>query len=104
MKQEEGRTVMYTAMGAEWRPFGFPRRRRPLSSVVLEAGVGEKIVEDVKEFIGNPKWYTDRGGGLRLVHSVYMEVVFLILPGYKVHVFLSCWLLSGVVVCEQVLL
>lgn len=61
LKQEEGRTVMYTAMGGEWRPFGFPRRRRPLSSVVLEAGVGEKIVDDVKEFIGNPKWYTDRG-------------------------------------------
>lgn len=52
---------MYTAMGAEWRPFGFPRRRRPLSSVVLEAGVAERIVDDVKDFIGNPKWYTDRG-------------------------------------------
>lgn len=61
LKQEEGRTVMYTAMGAEWRPFGFPRRRRPLSSVVLEAGVAERIVDDVKDFIGNPKWYTDRG-------------------------------------------
>lgn len=52
---------MYTAMGAEWRPFGFPRRRRPLSSVVLEESVAERIVGDVKEFIGNPKWYTDRG-------------------------------------------
>lgn len=61
LKQEEGRTVMYAAMGAEWRPFGFPRRRRPLSSVVLEAGVAERIVDDVKDFIGNPKWYTDRG-------------------------------------------
>ncbi len=61
LKQEEGRTVMYTALGAEWRPFGFPRRRRPLSSVVLENGVAERIVDDVKEFIGNPKWYTDRG-------------------------------------------
>ncbi|MEQ2171935.1 mitochondrial chaperone [Goodea atripinnis] len=56
LKQEEGRTVMYTAMGAEWRPFGFPRRRRPLSSVVLEAGVADRIVDDVKDFIGNPKW------------------------------------------------
>eukprot|EP00061_Rhincodon_typus_P004844 g23554.t1 len=47
-------------MGAEWRPFGFPRRRRPLNSVVLEKGISEKIVHDVKDFIGNPKWYTDR--------------------------------------------
>lgn len=52
---------MYTAMGAEWRPFGFPRRRRPLTSVVLEKGVSERIVQDVKEFTGNPKWYIDRG-------------------------------------------
>lgn len=52
---------MYTALGAEWRPFGFPRRRRPLSSVVLENGVAERIVDDVKEFTGNPTWYTDRG-------------------------------------------
>lgn len=64
MKQEEGRTVMYTAMGGDWRPFGFPRRRRPLSSVVLETGVTDRIVEDVKEFISNPKWYTDRGNVL----------------------------------------
>ncbi|MCQ4062441.1 hypothetical protein FK516_31715, partial [Klebsiella pneumoniae] len=31
LQQQEGRTIMYTAMGAEWRQFGFPRRRRPLS-------------------------------------------------------------------------
>lgn len=52
---------MYTAVGAEWRQFGFPRRRRPLSSVVLEEGVSERLVQDVKEFIDNPKWYSERG-------------------------------------------
>ncbi|XP_061918249.1 mitochondrial chaperone BCS1-like [Entelurus aequoreus] len=62
---------MYTAMGAEWRPFGFPRRRRPLSSVVLEAGVAERLVDDVKEFIGNPKWYTDRGIPYRRGYLLY---------------------------------
>lgn len=67
---------MYSAMGAEWRPFGFPRRRRPLSSVVLEAGVGERIVDDVKDFIGNPKWYTDRG-------RISMLAIFLFLIQYK---------------------
>lgn len=55
---------MYTAMGAEWRKFGFPRRRRPLSSVVLEEGVSERLVQDVKEFIDNPKWYSERGKAL----------------------------------------
>ncbi|XP_028663075.1 mitochondrial chaperone BCS1 isoform X1 [Erpetoichthys calabaricus] len=61
LKEQEGRTVMYTAMGSEWRQFGFPRRRRPLTSVVLEKGIAEKILDDVKDFIGNPTWYTDRG-------------------------------------------
>lgn len=61
LKQQEGKTVMYAAVGSEWRLFGFPRRRRPLRSVVLDGGIAEKIVQDVKDFIGNPKWYTDRG-------------------------------------------
>lgn len=61
MQKTEGKTVIYTAMGSEWRPFGYPRRRRPLSSVVLDQGVGERIVKDVREFINNPSWYTDRG-------------------------------------------
>ncbi|XP_041057102.1 mitochondrial chaperone BCS1 [Carcharodon carcharias] len=71
LKQQEGKTVMYTAMGAEWRLFGFPRRRRPLNSVVLEKGVSEKIVQDVKDFIGNPKWYTDRGIPYRRGYLLY---------------------------------
>ncbi|XP_061465298.1 mitochondrial chaperone BCS1 isoform X3 [Rhineura floridana] len=62
---------MYTAMGTEWRPFGFPRRRRPLTSVVLEEGVSERIVQDVKEFIGNPKWYIDRGIPYRRGYLLY---------------------------------
>lgn len=61
LQQEEGKTVMYTAMGSEWRTFGYPRRRRPLSSVVLEQGLADRIVRDIREFIDNPKWYTDRG-------------------------------------------
>ncbi|NXQ35415.1 BCS1 protein, partial [Alaudala cheleensis] len=64
LQQQEGRTIMYTAVGAEWRQFGFPRRRRPLSSVVLEEGVSERLVKDVKEFISNPKWYIERGKAL----------------------------------------
>lgn len=52
---------MYTAMGSEWRPFGHPRKRRPITSVVLDRGVSESILRDCKEFIETPKWYADRG-------------------------------------------
>ena len=57
----EGKTIMYTPMGAEWRQFGYPRRRRPLDSVVLDQGISGTILDDVLEFIKNPKWYIDRG-------------------------------------------
>jgi chaperone BCS1 len=56
-----GKTVIYTAWGPEWRPFGQPRQRRVLESVVLDKGVKERIVKDVKDFMGRGKWYSDRG-------------------------------------------
>lgn len=61
LKSNEGKTIVYTAMGGEWRQFGYPRRKRPMSSVILDAGVAEHIVEDIKEFIHNAHWYSDRG-------------------------------------------
>ncbi|KPJ13551.1 Mitochondrial chaperone BCS1 [Papilio machaon] len=71
LKQHEGMTVMYTAMGSEWRPFGHPRRRRPLSSVILRAGLGEKILTDCLDFIDNPQWYTERGIPYRRGYLLY---------------------------------
>lgn len=61
LKEHEGKTIMYTAMGSEWRPFGHPKKKRPVDSVVLDEGIGQKILEDCKEFINNPGWYSDRG-------------------------------------------
>lgn len=61
LKKQENKTVLYTPKGAEWQPFGHPRRKRPLNSVVLDEGVKERILQDCKDFINNPTWYTDRG-------------------------------------------
>lgn len=66
LKQTEGRTILYTALGSEWRQFGAPRKRRPLESVVLDVGVTERILEDLVDFIGNPQWYSQRGTGYML--------------------------------------
>ena len=65
LQKQEGKTIMYTAMGSEWRQFGYPRKRRPLASVILDTGVSEGILRDAQEFINNPKWYSDRGGWSR---------------------------------------
>ena len=60
-KQEEGSTVIYTCWGTEWRPFGHPRRKRRLDSVVLDDGIMEHIVTDLDEWRSSAAWYHDRG-------------------------------------------
>ncbi|KAK6622589.1 mitochondrial chaperone [Polyplax serrata] len=71
LRKQENRTVMYTAMGSEWRPFGHPRKKRPLNSVVLDVGIKERIFQDCLEFINNPMWYTDRGIPYRRGYLLY---------------------------------
>jgi chaperone BCS1 len=61
MRGQEGKLVIHTAWGTEWRPFGKPRRKRPIQSVVLEPGMAEKIEEDIKAFLARRQWYADRG-------------------------------------------
>jgi mitochondrial chaperone BCS1 len=61
MRGHEGKLVIHTAWGIEWKPFGQPRRKRPLHSVVLEPGVGERIERDVRSFLERRHWYADRG-------------------------------------------
>ena len=58
---QQGRTIIYTAWGAEWRPFGRPRLRRDLGSVVLDDGIKETIVDDLRRFMGRGAWYSERG-------------------------------------------
>ncbi|CAG5127058.1 unnamed protein product [Candidula unifasciata] len=71
LQSTDGQTVMYTAMGAEWRPLGYPRRKRPLNSVILDKGLSERIRDDVQEFIDNPKWYMERGIPYRRGYLLY---------------------------------
>ena len=58
---QEGKTMVYTCWGLEWRPFGQPRRKRPLHSVILDKGVKEQLVTDVKDFLSASKYYYERG-------------------------------------------
>ncbi|KXJ27541.1 mitochondrial chaperone BCS1 [Exaiptasia diaphana] len=71
LAKTEGKTVMYIPMGAEWRQFGFPRRKRPLDSVILGDGISENILLDVRDFNSNSKWYMDRGIPYRRGYLLY---------------------------------
>ncbi|CAG8647507.1 BCS1 N terminal-domain-containing protein [Gigaspora rosea] len=71
LAQQEGKTVIYTSWGPEWRPFGLPRKRRSLDSVILDQGIKERIVKDVKDFINNGNWYNERGIPYRRGYLLY---------------------------------
>ncbi|CRL22264.1 ATPase, AAA+ type, core [Penicillium camemberti] len=70
-KGHEGRTTIYNSWGTEWKPFGNPRRKRPLESVVLHEGVKERVVADVEDFISSSSWYHDRGIPYRRGYLLY---------------------------------
>lgn len=70
LREQEGKLVLYTAWGTEWRPFGLPRRKRPVSSVVLADGVTERIERDVDAFLKRRKWYAERGQCIFLRRSL----------------------------------
>jgi mitochondrial chaperone BCS1 len=57
----EGKIIVYRPTTTGWERFGEPRRKRGIESVILDKGIGEKIVEDVRDFLGSAKWYYDRG-------------------------------------------
>jgi mitochondrial chaperone BCS1 len=58
---QQGKLIVFTAWGIEWKPFGKPRRKRKLESVVLDHGVKERIVEDLQNFLRRGEWYAERG-------------------------------------------
>ena len=57
----EGKTVVYVSRSIAWEPFGEPRRKRPIQSVILDKGVKEHIMADLTDFLKSAKWYYDRG-------------------------------------------
>ena len=61
LQGQEGKLLIYTHWQSEWRAFGPPRMKRPLSSVVLADGVAEKIEADVVAFLARKQWYARRG-------------------------------------------
>lgn len=71
VKLEEGKTIIYTSWSTDWKPFGRPRRKRPLSSVVLKPGLSQELLSDVKSFLNSAHWYYDRGIPYRRGYLLY---------------------------------
>ncbi|KAF8921114.1 BCS1 N terminal-domain-containing protein [Mucidula mucida] len=61
LQQQHNKLIINTTWGTDWKPFGNPRPRRPLSSVILAPGQAERIYSDVKSFMDRRQWYAERG-------------------------------------------
>eukprot|EP00468_Gymnochlora_sp_CCMP2014_P004147 CAMPEP_0167746918 /NCGR_PEP_ID=MMETSP0110_2-20121227/3981_1 /TAXON_ID=629695 /ORGANISM="Gymnochlora sp., Strain CCMP2014" /LENGTH=483 /DNA_ID=CAMNT_0007631739 /DNA_START=44 /DNA_END=1492 /DNA_ORIENTATION=+ len=61
VKGKENKTTIYKNWGVNWRPFGPPREKRAIDSVILADGLSEEIYNDVIEFLETEKWYRTRG-------------------------------------------
>lgn len=60
-QKEQGKTVVYMPQMTEWRPFGRPRAKRALTSVYLDDGLAEMLIDDINEFHRASAWYAQRG-------------------------------------------
>ncbi|KAI8824485.1 BCS1 N terminal-domain-containing protein [Fimicolochytrium jonesii] len=71
VEKDRCRTVIYSAdQYGSWRRIR-SRPIRPLSTIVLDEGVKEGVVRDVREFLGSEKWYADRGIPYRRGYMFY---------------------------------
>ncbi|ETO12839.1 hypothetical protein RFI_24538, partial [Reticulomyxa filosa] len=67
-------TTIYTSWGYQgWKPFGNPRRKRVIDSVILDEGISNRIVNDIYEFMTSRQWYYDRGIPYRRGYLLYGE-------------------------------
>ena len=71
VQSTEGKTIVYTSRNVSWERSGEPKRRRPFESVVLDKGVSDRILGDVREFLDARTWYLDRGIPYRRGYLLY---------------------------------
>lgn len=65
------RTRIYFASDGYWAECGTGKRKRPLSSVILNETILSKINGDVHEFLETSDWYQDRGIPYRRGYLLY---------------------------------
>lgn len=71
LQKTEGKTIIYTSSGIDWRAFGPPRTRRPINSVILDQGIAQRLHDDFSEFLKSQPWYLERGIPYRRGYLLY---------------------------------
>ncbi|KAI0047937.1 P-loop containing nucleoside triphosphate hydrolase protein [Auriscalpium vulgare] len=61
---------IYAMEGSDWR-FVSSRPKRPINSIILDAGVKELILDDARDFLKSKTWYSERGIPFRRGYLLY---------------------------------
>ncbi|KAI0047928.1 P-loop containing nucleoside triphosphate hydrolase protein [Auriscalpium vulgare] len=61
---------IYAMDGSDWR-FVSSRPKRPINSIILDAGVKELILDDARDFLKSKTWYSERGFPFRRGYLLY---------------------------------
>lgn len=67
----EDKTRFYFANDGYWQECGTGKRKRPLTSVILNTTIANRINGDMREFLETSKWYQDRGIPYRRGYLLY---------------------------------
>ncbi|KAG4074105.1 hypothetical protein HA402_014310 [Bradysia odoriphaga] len=67
----DDKTRFYFANDGYWTECGTGKRKRPLTSVILNTTTANKINGDLREFLDTSKWYQDRGIPYRRGYLLY---------------------------------
>ena len=73
---DEDMVNIYSAASSNdyWRHTS-SRRKRPLSSIILEDEVKTGLLEDAQDFLANEQWYLDRGIPYRRGYLLVSRIV-----------------------------
>ncbi|TFY60294.1 hypothetical protein EVJ58_g5236 [Rhodofomes roseus] len=63
-------SVFSADTGSKWKLMT-SRPKRPLSSIILEPGIKELLINDARDFLSSRKWYADRGIPFRRGYLLY---------------------------------
>ncbi|XP_055350880.1 mitochondrial chaperone BCS1-like [Paramacrobiotus metropolitanus] len=59
--RKKGKITVYCASAGCWATLSTPLHKRPLSSVILDQGIAEKLLADLEHFVDHCEWYVARG-------------------------------------------
>lgn len=67
-------TTIFSSWGHQgWKPFGNPRKKRDINSVILDKGISNNVIDDLYEFMVSREWYHARGIPYRRGYLLYGE-------------------------------